>query len=239
MINHCKLILRFMSFRDKFLSKSRLSSFSLKITFVASRKCARYCFFENWWSSENANARTKRRIFSSFDVNSIDSRILWKFLKISLVELQMFWRDLVDDVNFFKSTLRNVRSNVISMKMCTMFSFVRLNVFASSSRSIFVLLRKKNLASTFKIVLRLKSHSIRILLKKKRKKWKKKKTRRRKSRKKKIEKEKKVKTTKLTMMTKKTTTLMFESCRSLSTSSLKFRFLSSSTNDRFVSSKNK
>jgi hypothetical protein len=48
-----------------------------------------------------------------------------------------------------------------------------------------------------------------------------------------------MKMTKLTMMTKKTTTSTFESCRSLSTNNLKFRFLSSSTNDRFVSSKNK
>ncbi len=75
MINHCRLILRFMLFRDKFSSKSRLSSSSLKMTLVASRECARCCFFENWWSSESANARTRRRIFSSFDVNSIDWRI--------------------------------------------------------------------------------------------------------------------------------------------------------------------
>jgi hypothetical protein len=86
MINHCRLILRSMLSRDKFSSRSRLSSSSFRMTLVASRECARCCFFENWWSSESANARTKRRIFSSFNVNSIDSRISWKFLKISLAE---------------------------------------------------------------------------------------------------------------------------------------------------------
>jgi hypothetical protein len=50
---------------------------------------------------------------------------------------------------------------------------------------------------------------------------------------------KKMRMTKLTMMTKETTTSTFESCRSLSTSNLKFRFLSSSTSDRFVSSRSK
>jgi hypothetical protein len=45
-----------------------------------------------------------------------------------------------------------------------------------------------------------------------------------------------VKTTNSMMMTKKTTS-KFESCRSLSTSSFKFRFLSSSISDRlFVAS---
>ncbi len=87
MINYCRLFLRFMSSRDKFSSKSRLSSSSLKMTFVASRECAKCCLFENWWNSENANARTRREISSSFDVNSIDSRISWKLLKISFVEL--------------------------------------------------------------------------------------------------------------------------------------------------------
>jgi hypothetical protein len=86
MINYCRLILRFMLSRDKFSSRSRLSSSSLRMTLVASRECVRCCFFENWWSSESANVRTRRKIFSSFDVNSIDSRISWKFLKISFAE---------------------------------------------------------------------------------------------------------------------------------------------------------
>jgi hypothetical protein len=86
MINHCRLILRFMLSRDKFSSRSRLSSSSLRMTLVASRECARCCLFENWWSSESANVRTRRRISSSFDVNSIDSRISWKFLKILFAE---------------------------------------------------------------------------------------------------------------------------------------------------------
>jgi hypothetical protein len=82
---------------------------------------------------------------------------------------------LINDVNLFKSTFRSVRSSVISMKVCTMLSLARSNVFASSSRSILVLLRRKSLASTLRIVSRRKSHSIRILLRKKRRKWKKKK----------------------------------------------------------------
>ncbi len=86
MINHCRLILRSMLSRDKFSSRSRLSSSSLRMTLVASRECARCCLFENWWSSESASARTRREIFSSFDVSSIDSRISWKFLKISFAE---------------------------------------------------------------------------------------------------------------------------------------------------------
>ncbi len=86
MIKHCRLILRFMLSRDKFSSRSRLSSSSLRMTLVASRECAKCCFFENWWSSESASARTRKEIFSSFDVNSIDSRISWKSLKISFAE---------------------------------------------------------------------------------------------------------------------------------------------------------
>jgi hypothetical protein len=53
------------------------------------------------------------------------------------------------------------------------------------------------------------------------------------------EKEKRMKMTKLTMMTKETTTSTFKSCRSLSINNLKFRFLSSLTNDRLVSSRSK
>ncbi len=156
----------------------------------------------------------------------------------------MSWRALIDDVNLSKSTSRSARSSVISMKVCTMSSLVRLNVFASSSRSIFALLRKESLASTFKIVLRRRSHSIRTLSKRRRRKWRRKKKRRRKSRKKKKtkrmkKKRKRMKMTKLTMMTRETTTSTFEQCRSLSASNLKFRFLSSSTNDRLVSSRSK
>jgi hypothetical protein len=51
--------------------------------------------------------------------------------------------------------------------------------------------------------------------------------------------ERKMKMTKSTMMTKRTTTSMFESCKSLLTSNLKFRFLSSSISDRFVSSRSR
>jgi DsbC/DsbD-like thiol-disulfide interchange protein len=54
------------------------------------------------------------------------------------------------------------------------------------------------------------------------------------------EEEKKMKTTNSMMMTKETTS-KFESCKSLSASSFKFKFLSSSTSDRFlvVSSKSR
>jgi hypothetical protein len=87
----------------------------------------------------------------------------------------MFWRALIYCVNLFKSTLRSARSSVISMKMCTMSSLIRLNVFASSSRSIFAFLRRKSFASTFRIESRWKSHSTRILLRQRRKTWKEKK----------------------------------------------------------------
>ncbi len=156
----------------------------------------------------------------------------------------MFWRALIDDVNLFRSTFRSVRSSVISMKMCTMLSLIRSNVFASSSRSIFVFLRRRSLASTLKIVLRRRSHSTRILSRRRRRKWRRRKKRRKKSRKRKRTKrmkkrKRRMKMTKLTMMTKKTTTSTFEQCKSLSKSSLKFRFLSSSTSDRLVSSKSR
>ncbi len=156
----------------------------------------------------------------------------------------MLWRVLIDDVNLSKSTSRSVRSSVISMKMCTMSSLVRSNVFASSSRSIFVFLRKRNFASTFKIVFRRRSHSIRTLSRRRKRKWKKKRKRRKRSRRRKRtkkmkKKEKKMKMTKLTMMTRKMTTSTFEQCRSLSANSLKFRFLSSSTSDRLVSSRSR
>ncbi len=156
----------------------------------------------------------------------------------------MFWRVLIDDVNLSRSTSRSARSSVISMKVCTMFSLIRSNVLASSSRSIFVFLRRKSFVSTFKIVFRRRSHSIRILSRRRRRKWKRKRKRRRRSRKRKKtkkmkKKERKMKMTKLTMMTKETTTSTFEQCRSLSASSLKFKFLSSSTNDRLDSSKSK
>jgi predicted acyl esterase len=70
---------------------------------------------------------------------------------------------------------------------------------------------------------------------------KKKKTRRKRSRERKKTKKmkKKRRMTKLTMMTKEKTTSTFESCRSLSTSSLKFKFVSSSISDRLVSSRSK
>ncbi len=156
----------------------------------------------------------------------------------------MLWRALIDDVNLFKSTSRNARSSVISMKMRTMLSFVRSNAFASSSRSIFVLLRRRNFASTLKIVFRRRSHSTRILSRRRKRKWKRRRRRRKKSRKRKRTKkmkkrEKRMKMTKLTMMTKRMTTSTFEQCRSLSASSLKFRFLSSSTSDRLVSSRSR
>ncbi len=151
----------------------------------------------------------------------------------------MLWRALIDDVNFSKSTLRSARSSVISMRVCTMSSLVRSSVFASSSRSIFVLLRRKSFASTFKIVFRRRSHSTRILSRRRRRKWRRRRRRKRSRERKKTKKMKKrrkrMKMTKLTMMTKETTTSTFEQCRSLSASSLKFRFLSSSTSDRFVS----
>ncbi len=73
----------------------------------------------------------------------------------------MHWRALIDDVNLFRSTSRSDRSSVISMRMCTMLSLVRSNVFASSSQSIFVSRRKKNLASTLRIVSRSRSISTR------------------------------------------------------------------------------
>ncbi len=156
----------------------------------------------------------------------------------------MLWRALIDDVNLFKSTFRSAQSSVISMRMCTMFSLARSNAFASSSRSILVLLRRRSLASTLKVVFRRRSHSTQILSRRRKRKWKRRKKRRKKSRKRKRTKKmkkkmKKMKMTKLTMITRKTTTSTFESCRSLSTSSLKFRFLSSSTNDRLVSSRSK
>ncbi len=143
----------------------------------------------------------------------------------------MLWRVLIDDVNLFRSTLRSARSSVISMRMCTMLSLVRLSVFASSSRSILVSLRRRSLASTLKIVFRRRSHSIRTLSKRRRRKWRRRRKRRRKSRRKKRtkemkERERRMKMTKLTMMTRRTTTSTFEQCRSLSANNLKFRFLS-------------
>ncbi len=156
----------------------------------------------------------------------------------------MFWNVLIDDANLSRSTFRSVRSNVISMRMCTMSSLARSSVFASSSRSIFVSLRRKSFASTLRIVFRRRSHSIRILSRRRRRKWRRRRKRRKKSRRRKKTKEMKkrrrrMRMTKLTMMTKETTTSTFEQCRSLSASSLKFKFLSSSTNDRFVSSKSR
>ncbi len=154
----------------------------------------------------------------------------------------MFWRVLINDVNLFKSTSRNVRSSVILMRMCTMFSLVRLNVFASSSRSILVFRRKRKLASTFRVVSRLKSISTRkrrsLSIRSRRWRWR---TRRKESRReKKKKREKKVKTTNSMMMTRRTTST-FESCRSLLINNFKFRFLSSSTSDRLLvfSSKSK
>ncbi len=156
----------------------------------------------------------------------------------------MFWRVLIDDVNLSKSTSRSARSSVISMRVCTMSSLARLSVLASSSRSIFVSLRRESFASTLKIVFRRRSHSTRILSRRRRRKWRRRKRRRRRSRKRKRMKrmkkrEKRMRMTKLTMMTRKTTTSTFEQCRSLSASSLKFRFLSSSTSDRLVSSRSR
>ncbi len=155
----------------------------------------------------------------------------------------MLWRALINDVNLSRSTSRSARSSVISMRMCTMSSLARSSAFASSSRSIFVSLRRESFASTFRVVLRLRSHSTRILLRRRRK-WKKRKKRRKRSRKRKKtkrmkKKKRRMRMTKLTMMTKRTTTSTFELCRSLSASSLKFKFLSSSTSDRLVSSRSK
>ncbi len=87
------------------------------------------------------------------------------------------------------------------MRVCTMFSLARSNVCASSSQSIFVSLREKSLASTFKIVLRLRLSSIRSLNKKKKDEKREEKRDERNREEKKNEKKKK--TTKLMMMTRK------------------------------------